>query len=75
MAWAGTLLELVAADQEERAYSERLAKLVGQLRQDGTPAIKLVEALGPYLTSSEDDAQRARATAVLAEVMGWIGQC
>ena len=66
---AGTLLlhSIIATELPERDYADSVARLIKQL--NGAPVIKLVEALGPFLTG-DDDAQRARATAVLSEVSG-----
>lgn len=69
MAWPALLQELVVREPGESQQAQLLGQLAAEFRRDGTPIIKLVEALGPWLTG-EDDAQRARATGVLSEVRG-----
>ena len=74
-AWAPLLHEIVTVEAaSETAHGERVTELVAGLRGGGgggggapTPVLRLVEALGPFLTSGED-VQRTRATSVLAEV-------
>lgn len=79
-AWAPVLHDLVVNEPaSEQAGKERMGELLAAIVSAGgasgagdapagvTRVVRLVEALGPYLTS-ENDAQRARATAVLAEV-------
>jgi hypothetical protein len=69
-AWAPLLHEAVTVEAaSEAAHAERVTELVAALGGGGgpTPVLRLAEALGPFLTS-EDDALRARATGVLAEV-------
>ena len=68
--WTPLLHSIIATELPEREYAESVARLITQL--NSTPVIKLVEALGPFLTG-DDDAQRARATGVLSEVRcrGW----
>ncbi|PRW58456.1 MMS19 nucleotide excision repair-like protein isoform X2 [Chlorella sorokiniana] len=68
MAWPGLLQDLVVREPGEQQQAQLLGQLAAEFRRDGTPIIKLVEALGPWLTG-EDDAQRARATGVLSEVV------
>ena len=67
VAWTPLLHSIIVTELPEREYADSVARLITQL--NGAPVIKLVEALGPFLTG-DDDAQRARATAVLSEVSG-----
>jgi len=69
MAWPELLQDLVVREPGEQQQAQLLGQITDDFRRDGTPVIKLVEALGPWLTG-EDDAQRARATSVLSEVRG-----
>ncbi|KAL4426394.1 hypothetical protein ABPG77_004688 [Micractinium sp. CCAP 211/92] len=84
-AWAPLMHDLVVNEPaSEQASQERMAAFVAALggggHHAGAPAaavprvVRLVEALGPYLTS-EDDAQRARATTLLAEVVEEVPAC
>ena len=66
-AWTPLLHSIIATELPEREYADSVARLITQLT--GAPVIGLVEGLGPFLTG-DDDAQRARATAVLSEVSG-----
>lgn len=67
MAWPALLQDLVVREPGEQQQAQLLGQLAAEFRRDGTPVIKLVEALGPWLTG-EDDAQRSRATGLLSEV-------
>lgn len=65
--WQAAVLELVDREHGEKLWAESLAQVVAAFNAPDLPVIRLVEVLGPHLTG-EDDAQRSRATAVLAEV-------
>ena len=80
MAWEAATVALVEAELEESAQAQQVQALVGQLRCEAVPALALVAALGPHLTT-ESDAVRARAVALLAQVSrqglpltAWWGQ-
>lgn len=61
------LNELVTTELSEAIHSSKLDEVNKQVATSCTPILKVVEALGAFLTI-ENDAQRARATNLLAEV-------
>lgn len=72
--WLTLATEIVAEELPSDALNERTTQLLTALKNDFVPIVKLVEALGPHLTST-NDVLRARAVSVLAEVRTFFSVC